>query len=115
MSERRPFARAGRIGRSGEIRAVFRTGERRSCGPCDAFVLRDGAARARAAIVVPRHGRTAVERNRLKRRLREIVRLYWLPVAPPSDLVLRARPAAYEREYGELRDGILRCLGLPEC
>jgi ribonuclease P protein component len=67
------------------------------------------------AIVVPRHGRSAVERNRLKRRLREIVRLFWLPVAPPSDLVIRARPEAYEIEFAELREGIVRCLGPQGC
>jgi ribonuclease P protein component len=115
VSERRPFPRAARLRRSGEIRAVFRSGERRSCGPCDAFLLDAGAERPRAAIVVPRHGRTAVERNRLKRRLREIIRRCWLPVAPPADLVIRARPAAYAREFGELRDGIVRGLGLPGC
>ena len=115
MSERRLWPRAARIRHAGEIRAAFRSGERRRCGSCDAFLLTPGAGRPRAAIVVPRHGRSAVERNRLKRRLREIVRLCWLPVAPPSDLVIRARPDAYERDFAQLRDGIVRCLGLQGC
>lgn len=115
MSDRRLWPRAARLRRSGDIRAVFRTGRRRRCGSCDAFLLAPGTGRPRVAIVVPRHGRSAVARNRLKRRLREIVRLCWLPVAPPSDLVIRARPEAYESEFAELREGIVRCLGLQGC
>ena len=67
------------------------------------------------AIVVPRHGRTAVERNRLKRRLKEIIRLCWLPGASHDDLVVRARPDAYERSYAELRDRLTECLEIPTC
>lgn len=56
-----------------------------------------------------------MERNRLKRRLREIIRLYWLPVAPADDLVVRARPDAYERSYAELRERLTACLEIPIC
>ena len=34
-------------------------------------------------MIVPRHRHTAVARNRLKRRLRELVRTQLLPAAPP--------------------------------
>lgn len=49
---------------------------------------------------MPKYGRTAVERNRLKRRLREHVRLLWIGALAPTsqprvDVVLRARPDAY--------------------
>jgi ribonuclease P protein component len=56
---------------------------------------------------VPKHKRTAVARNRLKRRLREIGRTELLPrlrrAGRPLDLLLRARPEAYEVGYRELR------------
>ncbi len=94
---------------------MLRSGKRKSCGPIDAFLLPGSSGRPRAAIVVPRFGHTAVERNRLKRRLREIVRLCWLPGADPLDLVLRARPSAYGRGYSELKERFLRCLDLPTC
>jgi ribonuclease P protein component len=45
--------------------------------------------------VVPRFGHTAVDRNKLKRRLREIVRIQLLPVLPAVDLLIRSRPGAY--------------------
>ena len=51
---------------------------------------------------MPKHGRSAVERNTLKRRLREIARIRILPGAPPIDLVLTARPSAYRLSFDEL-------------
>ena len=53
-------------------------------------------------MIVPRHGHTAVDRNKLKRRVREIVRLELLPHLPAVDLVIRARPTAYEQQFAAL-------------
>lgn len=58
---------------------------------------------ARAGIVVPRFGHTAVARNRLRRRVREIVRREMLGTLPAIDLVVRTKPAAYGARFGELR------------
>lgn len=57
----------------------------------------------RVGIVVPKQGRTAVNRNRLKRRLRELVRLYILPVTEPMDLVVLARHETYDASFEELQ------------
>ena len=56
----------------------------------------------RVGVVVPRYSRSAVDRNRLKRRLRELVRTRLLPNAPPADVVIRARPEAYAASYDAL-------------
>jgi ribonuclease P protein component len=61
---------------------------------------------ARVGFVVPRYKRSAVDRNRLKRRLRELVRVELLPVLPPMDVVLRTAPHAYERDMDALREEI---------
>jgi len=70
------------------------------------FVRPSPAGRPRLAVVVPRHGRTIVERNRLRRRLREIARRDWLPRAVSRgvdlDVVVRARPAAYGASFEAL-------------
>jgi ribonuclease P protein component len=58
--------------------------------------------------VVPKHKRTGVERNRLKRRLREIVRIDVLSTLPAIDLVIRARPEAYEASMMMLRSEVQR-------
>ena len=42
-------------------------------------------------------------RNRLRRRLREILRREVLPQLPPIDLVIRARRAAYAASFAVLR------------
>jgi ribonuclease P protein component len=60
-------------------------------------------AHPRVGIVVPKRGRTTVDRNRLKRRLRELVRLYILPSASAIDVVIRARDEAYAASFPDLR------------
>jgi ribonuclease P protein component len=54
--------------------------------------------------VVPKFGHSAVERNRLKRRLREIVRTKFLGTLPVADLVIRTRPEAYTTKLSILTD-----------
>jgi ribonuclease P protein component len=58
--------------------------------------------------VVPRYARSAVARNRLKRRLRELVRVHLLPVSPSADILIRARPEAYEAAFDTLGADIAR-------
>lgn len=57
--------------------------------------------------MVPKHRQTAVARNRLKRRLREIGRTTVLPALDRAgltvDLLVRARPEAYGAAFEELR------------
>ena len=60
-------------------------------------------ASARVGIVVPLYKHSAVARNRLKRRLRELIRLEWLPVLPALDVVLKVVPPAYDRDFAALR------------
>ena len=72
------------------------------------------APHPRVGVVVPRYRHSTARRNLLKRRLREILRrdaLTWLRnVRPPTDLLIRARPEAYDAAFTELRDGILEIL-----
>lgn len=64
----------------------------------------------RVAAIVPKHGRTIVQRNRLKRRLREAFRLALLPPCRDRgtelDVLVRARPEAYDLSFGDLRQEI---------
>lgn len=94
---------------------MFRSGRRTSCGSVDAYErAAPGGRPPRIAVVVPRHGRTIVERNRLRRRLRELLRTRWLPAErerdDPRDLLLRARATAYERTFAELGAELGRCV-----
>jgi len=69
---------------------------------------------------VPKQKHSSVERNRLKRRLRELARTRLLPVLPPVDLVIRTLPEAYgasfaalEREIGKVGER-LSTMHLPQ-
>lgn len=57
---------------------------------------------ARAGFVVSRAVGNAVVRNKVKRRLRELVRDRLGNLPPGTDLVVRALPAAAKRTYAEL-------------
>jgi ribonuclease P protein component len=57
---------------------------------------------SRVGVVVPKHGQNIVDRNRTKRRLRELVRLRLLPVIGQVDLLVRAKPEAYRSTFDEL-------------
>ena len=56
----------------------------------------------RVGFIVPKHRRSIVERNRLKRRLRELARTRLLPELAPVDVVVRARPEAYHASFDAL-------------
>jgi ribonuclease P protein component len=60
---------------------------------------------------VPKYSHSAVDRNRVKRRLREIVRLDVLPALPNVDVVVRALPSAYAAGVAELREQCMRACG----
>ncbi len=61
----------------------------------------------RVAVVVALHGHSAVARNKLKRRLRHILRAEILPRASQSyDAVVSVRPGAYSASFDVLRDSL---------
>jgi ribonuclease P protein component len=50
---------------------------------------------SRAGVVVPKFGHTIVERNRLRRQLRELARTALLPCLESKDVLIKALPSAY--------------------
>jgi len=65
----------------------------------------------RVGFVVGRSVGGAVVRNRVRRRLRHLVRDRLADLPPASTLVVRALAGAGAASYGELRDDLARCLG----
>ena len=60
----------------------------------------------RVGIVVPKHRHKVVARNRVKRRLRELVRTSLLPTLGQIDLLIRAKPEAYSSTFNDLSTDI---------
>lgn len=58
-------------------------------------------------LIVPRFQASAVARNRLRRRLKEIWRREIQSRQPAWDVLLRARAQAYQADFGLLRDELL--------
>jgi ribonuclease P protein component len=61
----------------------------------------------RMGLIVPKFQTSAVARNRLRRRLKEIWRLHLQSRLPAHDLVIRARREAYEASFDALRRQLL--------
>ena len=72
------------------------------------YCRRNGTKRNRVGLTVGAKLGHAVERNRLRRRLREIYRLHEGRFAPGYDLVVVARTAAMQASYRQLEGAYLR-------
>ena len=68
--------------------------------------MRTSIGYPRVALLVPKFGKTVVQRNRLKRRLRELARQHLLPQPSSCDILLRPRPDAYDAPFERLREEI---------
>ena len=61
----------------------------------------------RMGLIVPKFQSTAVARNRLRRRLREIWRVELQSHQPAWDLVIKARREAYAASFADLQHQLL--------
>ena len=104
------FPRAARITRGAELQRIAREGKRIrtphievriSASPLLSSVESDRPS-IRVGLIVPRLGNTAVARNRLKRRLREVVRRSVLPAHFGANIVLRVRSSAYGASFQQI-------------
>jgi len=99
--------RSARIRQGPEIRRILRRGRRRTAGPLDVFIAPAPAQHSRFGAIVPKYGHRVVDRNRVRRRLREIGRIEVLPrlrnAGQALDVLVRARPGAYDATFSHLR------------
>lgn len=99
--------RSGRIRKTGEIRAILGRGKRKRTPNLDVFFSSSPVSRPRLGLIVPKHRHSIVERNRLKRRLREVGRTELLPRLWEEglrlDVLVRARREAYGAGFRTLR------------
>jgi ribonuclease P protein component len=96
--------------RTADLELVRREGKRLRTSLLEVRHLASLFASPRIGIIVPRYAHTAVDRNRVKRRLRAALRAAWAnrANAPSHDVVFRAGPAAYRATFAELSADVHR-------
>ena len=104
------------------FRRLYRRGQSAANAYLVLYARRNGSARSRVGITVSGKLGCAVQRNRIRRRLREIYRLNETQFQPGWDLVVVARTRAMTAEYSKLQSAYLALaarLGVlqegPEC
>jgi len=96
-----------RLTRTSELRKVQETGRRKRLSHLDVLWTDNQAGHPRVGLIVPKFQSTAVARNRLRRRLREVWRRELARGLPPLDVVIRARREAYAAAFTALSSELL--------
>jgi ribonuclease P protein component len=85
-------------------------GERKKTRHLDVYLGTSPVPHCRLGLIVPKHGKRIVDRNLVKRRLREIGRRVALPRLDAAghrlDFLVRARRSAYDADFGTLESEI---------
>jgi len=96
--------------RSADFDAVYRSGQRRSSQQLVVFFRRNGLGRSRFGASVKRALGGAVVRNRIRRRIREILRLHRTEIPSGWDIVIHPRSSVARANFSELTAELLALL-----
>jgi ribonuclease P protein component len=107
---RRTFPRAVRLLHRGEFDAVYREGRRRSNQPFLIFFRCNGLDHNRFGMSVKKALGNAVRRNRMRRRVREILRQHLQEIQPGWDMVIHPRSAVATARFSTVEAELLRLL-----
>jgi ribonuclease P protein component len=98
-----------RLLRHADFERVYKQGRRHFAAHLTVFyLLREQGEGLRIGFTVGRVLGGAVERNRMKRRLRESVRLHWPGVRVPVDVVINPKKSVLQVDFVELENEIGR-------
>ncbi|MES2123469.1 MAG: ribonuclease P protein component [Gemmatimonadota bacterium] len=103
MTDRERLPRSHRLVRGPDVHLVLRSGRRARRAHLDIFWTPSEAGHSRLGLIVPRFQHSAVARNRLRRRLKDLWRRELRPGLPASDVVFRARKESYGASFATLR------------
>lgn len=104
------FPREARLVRRGEFDAVYRTGKRFSSSHFTVFVRRNELALNRFGFSIKKALGGAVVRNRIRRRLREVVRCHRQEVSPGWDIVIHPKSSVGKAPFVAITEDLLRLL-----
>ena len=111
-SEERPLTlpRASRLVHRAEYDAVYREERRRTSREFTIFFRPNGLGVSRFGWSIKKALGTAVRRNRIRRRLREILRLHRQEIAPGWDIVIHPRSSVATAKFSALGTELLGLL-----
>lgn len=102
------YPRRARLTRGSELTTCWEAGRRTRTAHLDLAWRHNTAGHARTGIIVPKYQSSAIARNKLRRRLKEIIRRELLQHLPAIDLVIRAKRSAYAAPFAALRAELTR-------
>jgi ribonuclease P protein component len=112
------FPKSKRLLRHSDFQRVYQNGGRQFTGNMTVFFLRR-SSEGPLVPPAPRVGFTvgkvlgnSVERNRIRRRMREAVRQSWPAEGAPVDIVFNPRKSVAQMAFPELQAEVERCLKL---
>jgi ribonuclease P protein component len=101
--KRRKFPRDVRLLRHADFERVYKQGRRHFASHLTAFYRqREEGEALRVGFTVSKLLGGAVQRNRMRRRLREAVRLHWPEFQAPVDIVINPKKSLLVVEFPEL-------------
>lgn len=104
------FPRAGRILRRGDFEAVYRGGTRRAGAIFAVFARANGLPNCRFGISVKKGLGGAVVRNRIRRQVREILRVNRLEIPLGWDIIVHPRQPATRAKFPVIVAELLRLI-----
>jgi ribonuclease P protein component len=104
------FPRACRLRRSSDFSAVYERGVRKSSRSFVVFILPNESGESRFGLTTSRKIGRAHERNRIRRRVREILRTARGLLPSGVDVVVNPRKSVGDRAFEELRSELVSLL-----
>ena len=105
----REFPRSGRLLKHSDFQRVYELGRRHFAPHLIAFYLGRETSGSRVGFTVSRALGGAVERNRIKRRMREAVRLQRNQLSVSADVVFNPKKSALKTDFAELEKEVAGC------
>ena len=105
------FPREARLVRRGDFDTVYRAGKRFASSHFTVFVRRNELALNRFGFSIKKALGGAVVRNRIRRRVREIVRCHRQEIAAGWDIVIHPKSSVAKAPFVVLTEDLLRVLG----
>ena len=104
------FPKDARLLKAAQFRAVYSGGSKKTSRSFVIFVLPNERHFTRFGLTTPRKLGNAHDRNRIRRRIREILRRERGAVPPGFDVVVNPRRSVLERDFQVIRDELVEVL-----